>query len=250
MFALTTAAIDEDAIAARESVFALIAVWLLVIAAPRDDDAVCTSDNVASEPLVNPAPVRVLVPFVHTSAASVPKPVRVRVPAAHTLAGIDAIDEVIDENCAPNDDDAARTTAFVLVLILDASEVEAASTSASVLALIAVSLLLMAAPSDELAVWTSESVASDPEESPAPVRVRVPLVHTSAASVPNPVKVRVPAAQTAVGIEVMEVVIDESERPSDDDAVRTERLVFAFITAASDDDAIPTLLSVLALIAV
>ena len=220
------------------------------MAAPRDDDAVSTSDKVASEPEVRPAPVRVRVPFVHTSAARVPKRVSVRVPAAHTLAGIDAIDEVIEENCAPNDDDAARTVALVFVLILDASEVEAASTSASVFALIAVSLLVMAAPSDELAVCTSERVASAPEESPAPVSVLVLFVQTSAASVPNPVRVRVPAAQTAVGIEVIEVAIDESERPSDEDAVRTERLVFALMTAARDDDAMPTLLSVFALIAV
>ncbi len=98
----------------------------------------------------------------------------------------------------------------MFVLMFDASEVDAASTSASVLAFIAASLFVTAAPSELEAVWTSDNVASDPEVRPAPVRVRVPLVHTSAARVPNPVKVRVPAAHTLVGIDAMDDANDEN----------------------------------------
>ena len=49
---------------------------------------------------------------------------------------------------------------------------------------------LITAASDEVAVVTSERVASDPDERPAPVRVRVPTVHTSDASDPSDERVR------------------------------------------------------------
>lgn len=84
MFAFTTAASEEDAVVMVLLVFALIAVWLAVIAEPSDEVAVCTSDSVASEPAESPAPVKVRVPFSHTSAARVPKLVSERVPFAHT----------------------------------------------------------------------------------------------------------------------------------------------------------------------
>ena len=44
VFAFTTAAIEVDAVSTAASVFALIAVWLFVIAEPREEDAVVTSD--------------------------------------------------------------------------------------------------------------------------------------------------------------------------------------------------------------
>jgi hypothetical protein len=50
----------------------------VLIADPRDELAVCTSERVASDPVVSPAPVNVLVAYVHTSAASEPSEVSVR----------------------------------------------------------------------------------------------------------------------------------------------------------------------------
>lgn len=44
VLAFTTAAIELDAVSTVAFVFAFIAVWLLVIAEPRDDEAVVTSD--------------------------------------------------------------------------------------------------------------------------------------------------------------------------------------------------------------
>ena len=92
------------------------------------------------------------MPFVHTSAASVPNPVNVLVPAAQTFAGIEVIDDAIDVSERPSEVDAVRTWALVFVLMFEASEVEAARTVASVLALIAVWLLVIALPSDDVAV--------------------------------------------------------------------------------------------------
>ena len=53
---------DVDAARTVEFVFELTAVWLALIAELREDDAVCTSESVASEPEVRPAPVSVRVP--------------------------------------------------------------------------------------------------------------------------------------------------------------------------------------------
>ena len=87
VFAFTTAASEEDAVAIVAFVFALIAVWLAEIAELSDEVAVWTSESVASEPAERPAPVSVRVAELHTSAASVPKVVSERVPFAHTSAG-------------------------------------------------------------------------------------------------------------------------------------------------------------------
>jgi hypothetical protein len=235
VFAFTTAARDEDAIPTRVSVFALIAVWLFVMAEPRDDVAVCTSLSVARLPVVSPAPVRVRVAALHTSLASVPKPVRVRTEAFQTLIGMEVASE----------EDAASTVAFVFVLTAvwlfvtaEPSDVEAVVTRASVFA-------FTIAATDEEAVCTSDNVASEPDESEAPVSVRVPFVHTSAASVPKPVRVRVPAAHTFAGIEAIEEAIVERVEPSEEDAVSTVAFVFALITAASDDEAVCIVLFVL-----
>ena len=83
----------------------------------------------------------------------------------------------------------------------------------------------MAAPSDDVAVVTSDKVASDPEVRPAPVRVRVPFVQTSATKVPKDDRVRPEADQIAVG----------RVAKSDDEAVKMALLVLvltAEVTAA------------------
>ena len=72
----------------------------------RDDDAVVTSESVARDPEVRPAPVRVRVVAVQTSAASVPKVERVLAEYAQIDAGRDAA----------RDDDAEATTALVFAL--------------------------------------------------------------------------------------------------------------------------------------
>jgi hypothetical protein len=56
--------------------------------AATDEDAVCTSDNVASDPALKPAPVRVRVPAAQMSAAILVPDVSVRVAAAHTATGM------------------------------------------------------------------------------------------------------------------------------------------------------------------
>ncbi len=96
--------------------------------------------------------MRVLVPFVQTSAARVPKPVSVLVPAAQTLAGIEVIDEAIEVSEAPNDEEAAVTTVFVLVLTTAARDVDALKTAASVLLLTAAVPVVMADASEDVAV--------------------------------------------------------------------------------------------------
>jgi hypothetical protein len=93
------------------------------------------------------------------------------------------------------------------------------------------------AASDVDAVVTSDCVASEPEESPAPVRVRVAELHTSTASVPNVVSERDEYAQTFAGIERMELAIEAIEAPRELEAAVTIALVFAFTTDASEEDA-------------
>ncbi len=85
------------------------AAVLAFTSATTDEEAFCTSDKVASDPDVKPAPVSVLVPLVHTSAARVPKPVSVLEPAAHTFAGIEVIEAAIDESERPKEVDAVST---------------------------------------------------------------------------------------------------------------------------------------------
>lgn len=113
-------------------------------------------------------------------------------------------------------------------------------------ALTATWLAATALPMDEVAVWTSERVASEPEVSPAPVSVREAAAHTSVVRVPNPVKVRVPAAHTLVGRDAIEEVIDVRDMPSEVDAARTELFVLALMTEASDELAVPTVFWVFA----
>lgn len=93
-----TLAIDEVATATRESVFALTAevtpaVCVFVLAltsATTEEEAVCISLCVASDPAVNSAPVSVRVAELHTSDASEPKLESVRVPAAQTAVAVSA----------------------------------------------------------------------------------------------------------------------------------------------------------------
>jgi hypothetical protein len=113
---------------------------------------------------------------------------------------------------------------------------------------------LTTAAIEELAVVTSESVARDPEVRPAPVRVRVVAVQTSAAREPKVESVLDENAQIDAG----------SDAASDEEADATTALVFAFtaevipavcalvfalITAASEVVAIPTRVSVFELTA-
>jgi len=149
VFALMTAASDDDAMPTLLSVFALMAVWLLVIAVPSDEDAVCTSDNVASEPLVKPAPVKVRVAALQTSVAMVPKLVSVRTDAFQTFTGIDVASEV----------EAVCTAALVFAFTTAAMEDDAVP-------IVVVNV--------DVAVFMSAFVASAPEESAAVVRERVP----------------------------------------------------------------------------
>jgi hypothetical protein len=136
--------------------------------------AVWTSDSVAREPDESPAPVRVRVPFAHTSEARVPNVVSERVPAAHTAVGTFVIDEASTVRVEPSEVDAVRIWRLVFVFIFDASDVDAARTVEFVFELTAVWLALIAELREDDAVCTSESVASEPEVRPAPVSVRVP----------------------------------------------------------------------------
>jgi hypothetical protein len=79
----------------------------------------------------------------------------------------------------------------------------------------------------------------------------VPFVQTSAANVPKVVRLRVPEAHTFVGIEVIDEATEaiaplrlEIPVPSELEAVSTAPLVFAFMTAASDELASKEVLSV------
>lgn len=183
----------------------------------------------------------VLVPLVQTSAASVPNDVRVRVPAAQTFVGIDAIEVAIDERDEPREVEAVSTVAFVLAFMKELRDVEAVRTVAFVFAFTLAVSAVIAEPSEEDAVCTSERVARLPEVSPAPVSVRVPFVQTSDASVPNDVSVRVPAAQTFVGIEAIDDATEAMDAPRDVDAVRTVAFVFAFTKEPREVDAARTI---------
>jgi hypothetical protein len=293
VLALILAASDVDAVRMALSVLLFTAdvipdVWVLVFEFTVEAilvDAVVTSESVAREPEVRPAPVRVRVADDQTSAASVPKVVSVRLPAAQTFAGILVID---DASCETIDDDAVATIllvfalmtaasdevavkialfvfeltalvipdvcALVLALILAASDVDAVRIALSVLLFTAdvipdVCALVFEFTVEAIlvdAVVTSESVAREPAVRPAPVRVRVADDQTSAASVPKVVSVRLPAAQTFAGILVID---DASCETIDDDAVATILLVFALMTAASDEVAVKIALFVFELTA-
>jgi len=106
------------------------------------------------------------------------------------LSGSDAMEEVIEVSVDPSDEDALPTMLLVLALITAASELVAIPTLLSVLLFTLAVLAEMAVAIDEEAVDTSDCVAREPDERPAPVSVLVPFVHTSAASVPNVVRER------------------------------------------------------------
>ena len=132
VFAFTKEPSDEDAASTVVFVFPFTT-------AATDDDADCTSERVASDPAVRPAPVSVRVPFVQTSDASVPNEVRVRVPDAQTSAGIDASDETIDASVelvapipAPRDVEAVRTFALVFAFTTAATDEVATARAESV----------------------------------------------------------------------------------------------------------------------
>ena len=69
---------------------------LVLICEVTEVDALCTSESVAREPAVRPAPVSVRVAADQTSEASVPKVVSDRDPKAQTEAGIEVIIEPIE----------------------------------------------------------------------------------------------------------------------------------------------------------
>jgi hypothetical protein len=167
------------------------------------------------------------------------------------------------ETADPRDEEAVVTTELVLALITAASEDEAVLV-----------LPLTTAAIDEEAVVTSDWRARAPLSSPAPVRVRVVLFHTSATRVPNEERVLPDADQIAVGsvakreeealpmvvlteavpatvpaarevealvtVVLTEAVPAVTADPSEDEAVPTILLVFALMTDASEDDAVVT----------
>lgn len=236
--------------------------------AATDVEAELTSLSVASDPDERPAPVRVRVPLVQTSAASVPKPVRVREPEAQTFAGMEVMDEATEAMDVPRDEEAVPTTELVLVFTTAARDEVAAARPVFVFVFIAACVLLIADPIEEVAVAISDCTASEPELRPAPVRVRVEYAQTSAAvSEPPPVMldmvpsifsasclpiepavfmVLVAAFQIFVGMEVIEVATDASEDPSELEAAVTTVLVFAFIAAVMELEATPIALFVFA----
>jgi hypothetical protein len=129
VFALTTKAIEEDAEPTTLFVFAFTLAFPAVIAEAIDEEAEVTSDCVASDPDVRPAPVSVRVPLDQTSAARVPNAVSVRVLSDQTLVGIEAIEDVMVASVvemlvrfAPSEEDAAVTTVLVFPLTTAATE--------------------------------------------------------------------------------------------------------------------------------
>ena len=120
--------------------------------------------------------------------------------------------------------------------------------------------VVIAEASEDVAVWISESVARDPEESVAPVRVRVPKDHTSAAvSDPPPPEIVLTAASRfatiCLPIEPAVFRLDVAtfhtaagtaanplEKPaaSEVEAAVTTVLVFVLMPAASEVEALST----------
>ena len=116
-----------------------------------------------------------------------------------------------------------------------ANDVEAVSIAEFVFELTALVIPLVAPFVFELtcevieleADWISDRVASDPELSPAPVRVLVAADHTSVARVPKVVRLLEPKFHMTEG---REVIIE----PIDVEAVAIALLVFPLITAARE----------------
>jgi hypothetical protein len=184
--------------------------------AATEVEALCTSVRVASDPLERPAPVSV------------------RVTLDQTLPGIAIIEVASVLSEAPSDEDAVVTIEFVFPFTTAASDEVAVASAVSVCPFTLFVPLVIAAPSELDAAVTSDCTARDPDESPAPVSVRVPFTQTSAASVPKVVRLRVPFAHTAAGMAVMEDAIAVKEEPMDDDAVFTIEFVLALMIAASE----------------
>jgi hypothetical protein len=201
VFAFITAASEDVATATRESVFELTDAVPDVIAEPRDVDAVVMSDCKANDPLSSPAPVSVLVVCVQTSAAREPNELSVRVEYVQIAPG----------SVANKDDEAVATLVSVLEFTAEvpadiafASELVAIATRESVFALteevipaVAEFVLALITAANELdavetvvpTVVTSDCKAKLPESKPAPVKVRVVCVHTSAARLPRELSV-------------------------------------------------------------
>ena len=154
-----------------------------------------------------------------------------------TAAGSAVIDEVMELSERPSEVEAVSTVAFVFALITAASEEDAVSTVLFVFAFTTEAMELDA-------VCTSSSVARLPEVSPAPVSVRVAAPQISAAIAVPDVSVRVPADQmsaTSVPNDVR--VLPENDHiefgkvaARDEEAVATAVLVFAFTSAATDEE--------------
>ncbi len=230
---LTTAASEVEALRTAALVLLFTLAVPAVIADASEEVAFWTSDKVANDPLVSPAPVRVRVAYVQTSAAESAPPLEIMesMLIASTLP-MDPIEVSVDV--------ATFQTEYGTFAICAAREVEAVSTVAFVLLFTLAAAARTAELSEDVAVSTSDKVASEPDVKPAPVRVRVPLVQTSAASVPKPVRVLVPAAQTLAGMESIELAIDESEAPREDEAAVTTLFVLVLMIAANDEDACST----------
>jgi hypothetical protein len=166
--------------------------------------------------------VSVRVAEFHTSAAKVPNDVNVLPEYAQTLAGSEVIILPIDVEA-------------LLIAVLVFPLMTAAKLDDAVPILLSVFALIVA-----VSPVTSDCVARLPVSKFAPVSVRVLLFHTSAASVPNVDRLLLPYAHTVAG---SDAIIE----PIDVEALLIALFVFALITLASDDDAVPILLSVLAL---
>jgi len=170
------------------------------------------STLVASEPLVRPAPVRV------------------RVVASQTLAGSEVIELVMVARSEPIDVEAVPTMLLVFPFTTAAREVDAVVTVVDRVATCEFVLVftlavpaVIAEPSEVEAVVTSDWSASEPEESPAPVSVRVAAAHT------------------LVGMLPIELVIVARSDPIEDEAV----FVTLLTLAATEVEAVPTMLLVL-----
>lgn len=108
---------------------------------------------------------------------------------------------------APRDVEAVRTEDVVFALMTEARDVEAVLTVLLVLALIAVCEEVIDEAKEVEADWMSESVAREPESRPAPVKVLVELVQTSATKFPKADKVLVVLVQTDDAIVVVETIV-------------------------------------------
>ena len=111
-------------------------------------------------------------------------------------------------------------------LMLAARDVEAARIAEFVFTFTPLVTAAVPRASDDEAFVTSDCVANDPLESEDPVSVRVPLAHTSAASVPNVVSEREADDQTLKGIFTA----------SEDEAFQTVVFVFELTDDIAADD--------------